>query len=134
MSQHEAPPEETIRHIVQGINELWLSRRYEEIGGLVHEDVVVAPPGLEARVHGRAAYVRSYRDYDRAATTHEFSPGEPQIDVVGDVAVAVAPFSIVYEVEGVTHRESGRDILVLARAGGEWRVAWRTMQTEPAEQ
>ena len=133
MSDHEASVEQAIRSVVESINQLWLSRSYEEIGGLVHEDVVVAPPGLEARVVGRDAYVRSYRDYDQAATTHEFSPGEPQIDVVGDVAVAVAPFSIVYEVDGTTHREKGRDILVLSRSGGEWRVAWRTMQTEPAE-
>ncbi len=133
MSHPGVSAEEAIRSVVESINELWLSRRYEEIGGLVCEDVVVAPPGLATRVGGREAYVRSYRDYDQAATTHEFSPGEPQIDVVGDVAVAVTPFFIVYEVEGVTHRESGRDILILSRSGGEWRVAWRTMQTEPAE-
>lgn len=64
------------------------------------------------------------------ATTHEFSPGEPEIDIVGNVAVAVCPFFVVYELEGKTYREKGRDVLVLSRSAGEWRVVWRTMQTE----
>jgi len=107
-----------------------LSKRYAEIGELLSEDAVIAPPGFDGRIRGREAYVESYRAYDQAATTHEFSPGEPEIDIVGDVAVSVCPFSIVYELDGKTYREKGREVLVFSRSAGEWKVVWRTMQVE----
>lgn len=132
MTGGKATDEASIRRVVRRINELWADKRYDEIGELLAEDVVIAPPGLEVRVRGRDAYVQSYRDYDAAATTHEFAPGEPQVDVVGDAAVAVCPFYIVYERDGRTYRENGRDLLFFSRQGGRWCVAWRTMVSEPA--
>jgi hypothetical protein len=134
MQKREVSHEEEIRRVVRRINELWLGKRYDDIGELLSEHAVIAPPGFDGRIHGREAYVQSYRDYDQAATTHEFSPGEPEIDVVGDVAVALCPFFVVYELEGRTYRENGRDMLILSRSTGEWRVIWRTMQTGSVEQ
>lgn len=134
MQHREPSPEEAIGDVVRRINALWLSQRYDEIGELLAEDAVIAPPGSDERVRGREAYVQSYREYDRSATTYDFSPGEPEIDVMGDVAVAVCPFRIRYELEGRTYREKGRDLLVLSRSTGPWRVVWRTLQTEPAEE
>lgn len=93
--------------------------------------MVIAPPGSTERVSGRDAYVGSYRQYDDTATTHEFRAETPQIDIVGGVAVAVCPFFIDYELQGTRHRESGKDLLVFRRIDGEWRVIWRSMQTEP---
>jgi ketosteroid isomerase-like protein len=123
---------ETVRGVVREINEHWRNKRYERIGELLADDVVIAPSGSGDRVQGRSAYVQSYRDYDQAARTLEFHPGDPRIDVVGDVAVAVCPFDIAYEIEGKTHREHGRDVLVMSRSDGSWKVVWRTMQTEAA--
>ncbi len=134
MPNREVSHEEAVRRVVRRIHELWLSKRYDEIGELLSEQVVIAPPGSGERIRGREAYVQSYREYDQAATTHEFSPGEPEIDIVGDVAIAVSPFSVVYEMNGETFRESGRDLLVFSRSADEWHVVWRTMQTDPAEQ
>ena len=133
MDDRTSADRKAIRSAVEKINGLWLAGRYDEIGDFLADDVVVAPPGSDARVRGRAAYVQSYRDYDRAAVTKDFVPSEPQVDVVGDVAVAVCPFFIEYEMQGEVHREKGRDILVFIRAEGKWLVAWRTMQTEPVE-
>ena len=134
MRNLEASHEEAVRRVIRRINELWLSKRYDEIGELLSEHAVIAPPGFDGRIRGREAYLQSYREYDQAATTHEFSHGEPEIDVVGDVAVAVCPFFVIYELEGRTYRENGRDMLVLSHSTGEWRVVWRTTQTESAEQ
>ncbi|MFC1852073.1 YybH family protein [candidate division CSSED10-310 bacterium] len=132
MPDEESSPKETIRRIVRRINDLWLSKRYDDIRESLSEHVVIAPPGFDGRLRGREVYVQSYRDYDHAATTHEFSPGEPEIDVMGDVAVAVCPFFVVYELEGNIYRENGQDTLVLSQSTGEWRVVWRTMHSEPA--
>src|SRR5262245_38982318 len=75
--------------VVHGINEHWRAKRYDRIGELLSQDVAMAPPGFAARARGRGAYVQSYRDYDAAATTLEFSTGDPQVDLAGDTAVAV---------------------------------------------
>jgi hypothetical protein len=125
--------QEKIRHTMEEINRLWLAGEYDEIGAFLDEQAVILAPGFEQSICGREAYVQSYRDYDKAAKTHEFSPGEPRIDVIGDVAVAVCPFFVVYELAGRTYRERGHDVLVLSRSGGKWLVAWRTMKAEPSE-
>jgi ketosteroid isomerase-like protein len=134
MVKREPSHQEAVRRVVQRINELWLSRDYKQIGELIAESAVIAQPGSDQCIRGREAYVQSYRDYDQAATTQEFSPGEPQVDVIGDVAVAICPFRIVYDLQGKTYREKGNDILVLSRATGEWLVVWRTLQAQPAEE
>lgn len=130
----EATIEETIRHVIERINTCWQEKRYDEIGAFLAEDAVIAAPGSNQRVRGRDAYVQSYRDYDQAVTTHEFNASDPQIDVVGNVAVAVCPFSVVYEMGGETYRESGRDILMFLKSGNNWIVVWRTMQVVSSEQ
>jgi len=133
MLDRKSSDEDEIRRVIRRINELWLSKKYDEIGELISEDAVIVPPGFTKRVRGREAYIQSYRDYDQAATTKELSPGEPQIDIMGDVAVAVCPFFIIYELESKTYREKGHDMLVLFRTEGNWRIVWRTMQTESAQ-
>lgn len=133
MRDEESEHKKTILQVIDRIHDLWLKKGYDEIGELLLEDVVIAPPGFEKRIHGRAAYVQSYREYDRSAITREFSPGVPEIDVVGDTAVAVCPFHVVYELDGREYQEKGRDILVFSRDAGAWKVAWRTMQIESAK-
>jgi ketosteroid isomerase-like protein len=132
MTNQASTDEAHVRIAVHEINEHWRTGQYERIGARLADDAVIAPPGFDGRVRGRAAYIQSYRDYDQAATTLEFSAGEPQVDVVGDVAVAVTPFDVVYELHGTRHHEKGHDILVFSRLRGEWTVVWRTMQVAPA--
>jgi ketosteroid isomerase-like protein len=126
--------EARIRSAAREINEHWRAGQYDHIGARLADDAVIAPAGFDGRVRRRGAYIQSYRDYDQTATTLEFSAGEPQVDVVGDVAVAVTPFDVVYEVDGTRHRENGHDILVFSRLRGEWTVVWRTMQVAPTGQ
>lgn len=131
MVNQSSTDHEAIRRAVREINEHWRGKRYDGIGAFLAEEAVIAPPGFGPRVCGRGAYVQSYRDYDEAATTLEFSASDPDVDVVGDVAVAVCPFRVVYQVQGTIHREHGYDILVFSRLRGEWKVVWRTMQITP---
>jgi ketosteroid isomerase-like protein len=133
MPYQASSDEEAIRHVIQQITASWLNKQYDDIGLFIAEHAVIAPPGSTARVRGRAAYIQSYRDYDQAATTLAFTPEEPEIDIIGDVAVALCPFVVVYELEGERHQAVGRDMLVLARRADAWQVIWRTMHTESAE-
>jgi ketosteroid isomerase-like protein len=132
MTKQASTDEAHVRSAVHEINEHWRAGQYERIGARLADDAVIAPPGFDGRVRGRGAYVQSYRDYDQAATTLQFSAGEPQVDVVGDVAVAVTPFDVVYDLRGTRHHENGFDILVFSRQRGEWTVVWRTMQVAQA--
>jgi hypothetical protein len=122
-----------IRDQIELINDSWRNQNYHQIGTCVSTDVIIAPPGTDTRVQGRDAYVQSYRDYDNAATTMEFNPAEPEIDILGDTAVAICPFTIVYRMNDKTYNEAGRDILVFTRSAGKWLVAWRTMLTSAAQ-
>jgi ketosteroid isomerase-like protein len=122
-----------IRDIVAAINRAWVGGDYDAIGQYVEEHVVMAPPGFDGRVLGRAAYVASFRQFAEVAATQNFSPGTPHVDVVGHTAVAVCPFRIVYQLEGETYREQGADILVFAHTNGTWKVAWRTVTSQPED-
>lgn len=131
MTDQESADREAIQTIVRVINVHWRDGQYDRISNWLADDVIIAPPGSDTRIRGCDAYVQSYRDYDQSVTTVEFSNSDPQIDVVADVAVAVCPFVVVYDLEGTRYREKGRDTLVLSRSHGKWIVVWRTMQTEP---
>jgi ketosteroid isomerase-like protein len=122
-----------IREIVRTINEAWRTGDYDAIGQYVADHVVMAPPGFEGRVLGRQAYVASFRQFAEVATTHDFTTGVPQVDVIGVTAVAVCPFAITYELEGRTYREEGSDILVFALATAGWKIVWRTLVSEPKD-
>ncbi len=128
-SSHKA----AILQLIRQITDHWLKKRYDEIGELLSEDVVIAPPGFERRICGREAYVESYRAYDQSAVTHEFKPEEPEIDIMGETAIAICPFFVVYEIKDKIYREKGHELLVLSRSTGQWQVIWRTMQNTPVQ-
>lgn len=121
---------EAIKGIIQAISECWRLKEYEGIGAFLAEDVVISPPHSDERIRGRAAYVKSYRDYDQLAETLEYMPGDPKVDLVGDTAVAVCPFEVIYKLQGSKHHEKGKNILVFSLSHGRWKVVWRTMQVE----
>src|SRR5262245_51861981 len=122
-----------IRSIVAAINEAWTTGRFDAIGQYVADHVVMAPPGQDSRVLGRDAYVASFRQYAEATWTESFKPLTPRVDVIGNTAVAVCPFSIVYEIDGSRYAEKGFDILVFARTADGWKIVWRTLTSEPEE-
>ncbi|MCI0442562.1 nuclear transport factor 2 family protein [bacterium] len=127
-----SPDPESVLRVVNKINESWLAKNYDEIGSCLDDSVIIAAPGSNNRIKGREAYVQSYRDYDTVAKTLQFNTEEPQIDIIGDTAVAICPFDITYELKDKIYHERGSEILILVRKNSEWRVVWRTMQSEPA--
>ena len=121
---------DAIKGIVQAINECWKLRDYDGIGSYLADDVVVVPPQSDKRISGRAAYLQSYRDYDQMAETLKYLPGDPKVDLIGDIAIALCPFEVVYKYQGTEHHEKGQNILVFTFSQGSWKVVWRTMKVE----
>jgi ketosteroid isomerase-like protein len=116
---------------VDSLTRAWLEGRYSDIGPLVHDDVVIVPPGGAPPARGREAFVRSFADFGSAAKIHDFSAEPAVIDSWGSTAVAYCPFTIDYEISSGRYRESGVDLLVFTKAAGGWQICWRTMISQP---
>ena len=113
--------------IVQRINRAWRRGDADGMGELFHADAVIVHPGFEGRTVGREACVESYREFTAQATVRRLAELDPQIDVVGDTAVVTYGFEIDYDMGRETRAEKGRDVFVLTRGKGSWRVVWRTL-------
>lgn len=128
----EMTEESRIRDVIRGITAAWRGGRIDDLERFYRPDVVFVQPGLGGRLEGREACVESYRQFLAVATVHDYAEEEPVIDRFGEVAVGTTRFEIDYELDGARHRESGHDVLVLARDAYGWRVAWRTLLPERA--
>jgi uncharacterized protein (TIGR02246 family) len=119
--------------LVRRSNRAWMAGAAHEVANLFDEKAVVVAPGLQGRVEGRDAVVRSYEEYVHRARTHSFEELEHSIDVFGDLAVVAYRFALRYTLNGEDgeHDETGQEVLVLRHSAGGWKVLWRT-QT-PAE-
>jgi ketosteroid isomerase-like protein len=126
----EEVDKKAIQEVLQKLNDCWHQKQYDKMGAYIAEEVVIVPPGSSERVRGRESYIQSYKDYDSAAVTTEFLPGELQIDLFGDIAVVLFPFFIAYELQGISHREHGKEALLLKRTRETWQILWRTMESE----
>jgi hypothetical protein len=62
--------EDEIQDIVREINEAWLERPPADLARFLHDEIVIAPPGLQGRVQGRRAAVDSYEQFAEAAAVH----------------------------------------------------------------
>src|SRR5689334_14846938 len=85
--------------LLRRINAAWLEGRPRDLAPLFHPHVVMRTPGSTGRVEGREAMVDGFVQFVEGAKLHAFEPGEPQVDVIGDTAVASLGFTMVYEIE-----------------------------------
>ena len=118
---------EQVRSLLGRINEAWLKGYPEKLNECFHNDIVVRGPDFQEMARGRGACVTSYADFIRLATVEDFQAAEPVIDLIGDVAVTMSPWTIRYRMNDRDYHESGRDLLVLIRQEGGWQVAWRSV-------
>src|SRR6267378_577384 len=83
-----------IWELVRRSNRAWVSGAAHEVAALFDEAAVMIAPGLQGRVEGRDAIVRSYEDYIHHARTHSFEEEEHSIDVFCVLAVVTYLFAI----------------------------------------
>ena len=123
--------DEAIRELTRRINNAWLTRRTDELVGCLHPAMVIAAPGLQVRVEGREACIKSDDDFMGAAVVDEYHESDPTIDVCGDTAVATFGWEMAWTMDGRSHRERGHDLFVFGRQDGRWWAVWRTMLAAP---
>lgn len=109
------------------INQAWLDGRINDLVPFVHPDIVIVIPGFVGRAEGRDALLGGFRDFCENAAVHEFREHDLEVDVVGDTAVVMFRYEMVYERSGERYRATGRDLWVLQLEADEWRAVWRTM-------
>jgi uncharacterized protein (TIGR02246 family) len=121
-----------IWELIRRSNRAWVAGAPHEVATLFADDAVVIAPGLQGRIAGREAIVRSYEEYVHHARTHSFEELEHSIDVFGDLAVATYRFSVRYTLSGEDGErdETGQEILVLRRGPAGWKATWRTQTLE----
>jgi ketosteroid isomerase-like protein len=126
-----------VKDLVRAINDSWLSKTPDKIPKILadcfHEDMMIKGCNLETLASGREACVRSYIDFVKQAKISAFSQNEPEIQVVGDTAIATYGWNITYTLDDKEYRESGHDVFVFSRRHGKWLAIWRAMLTEPQE-
>lgn len=124
-------PATEILSVIRRITSAWLDGPPEEIVErvlpLLEPNVVMCGPNFQVIARGADTLAASYEQFVRSATVREFSAPDPDIHASGDTAVAVCPWTMTYTLNDQTYTESGHDLLVLNRAGGQWRVVWRAM-------
>jgi len=112
---------------VQQINRAWLQGRVDDLGPLLHPDVVMVFPGFGGRSAGQKEFLAGFVDFCRQAKVHDFQQRDQQVDTIGDTAVVSFAYEIVYERSAQRYRATGRDLWVLARQDHAWLAIWRTM-------
>lgn len=117
-----------IWELIRRSNQAWASGAVHQVADLFDDAAVLVAPGLQGRLEGREAIVKSYEDYVHHARTHAFEELEHAIDIFGDTAVATYRFSVRYTLNGEEGErdDTGQEILVLRRGAGGWKAIWRT--------
>jgi ketosteroid isomerase-like protein len=109
------------------LNRAWVEGRFDELGPMVHEQIVVALPGFGERKRGREGFVAGHREFGRIAKIHDFTEHDAQIDVISDTAVATYRYELIYEREDRRYRSLGRALWVLRLHGAAWLAVWTTI-------
>ena len=121
-SKHEA-----VVATVQRINRVWLVGRVEDLGPMIHPEIVTVFPGFTGRMQGREEFLAGFLDFRENAKIHEFRDYDYQSDIAGNTAVATFQWEMVYERSGERYRSTGRDLWVFQSQDDAWIAVWRTM-------
>jgi hypothetical protein len=111
---------------VQAMDRCWMERRYDDLASYIAEEVVMVAPGGQGRMEGLDAAVESYREFMSRSHVDRYETSGHIVTERGDAAVVEYGWDMEWESDGAGHSASGREILMLARRGGAWRVVWRT--------
>jgi len=111
---------------VERMDRCWMEGRFSDLEGFLAPDVVFVAPGGAARSEGLAVAIESYRQFMSHAKVHRFEASDHVVTLRGDTAVVEYQWQMDWTAGAVDHHEVGREVLVLSRRDGGWRLVWRT--------
>lgn len=112
--------------LVESMDRCWIERRFDDLAAFLAPDIVMVAPGGTGRIEGLSAAAESYREFMDRSRIARFDARDHAVTERGDTAIVEYRWDMAWESEGASHEATGRELLVLARRGGEWRVVWRT--------
>ena len=121
-SKHEA-----VVATMRRINRVWLDGQVDDLGPMVHPEIITVFPGFAGRMQGRDEFLAGFRDFCENANVQEFRDHDYQSDVAGNIAVATFQYEMIYERSGERYRSTGRDLWIFQSQGENWIAVWRTM-------
>lgn len=133
------PPFETdaqreVWDVLQRINAAWLHGELENLPGVLHERMVIVPPGFQQRIEGAEACAQGYEAFARAATVESYAESDASVEVYGATAVVSYHYELTYTMEGTHYQDVGHDVYVFAHEDGRWQAVWRTLVPVPGVQ
>lgn len=120
-----------IGHLVEELNDCWISERLEDLSIYFHENAIGIKPGTTEKVIGREELIDSYRDFVEVSDVKDFEITDMVVDIFDTTAVVLYTFRILYRMEITNYDEEGREILVMNRHGDHWVIVWRTQAMIP---
>lgn len=125
------PERDEIQGLIGRINQAWLKGNPEELKEYFHDDMVIKGPHFELMGTGKAACIKSFEDFLRAAKIHDFKESDVQVDLFGPTAVATFAWEIDYAIGAQNYHETGHDVFVFVRSNGKWQAVWRAVLPSP---
>lgn len=117
---------------VTAMDDCWMQGHLEDLENFLAEDVVLVAPGGKLRIAGVKEAIESYRQFTSCAEVSRFQTHDHVVSQRGDTAVVEYEWEMTWSSSGEEHNDIGREVLVLARRNGNWRVVWRTQIPESA--
>jgi ketosteroid isomerase-like protein len=111
---------------VEAMDRCWMECRYGDLESYIASDVVMVAPGGQGRIEGLDAAADSYREFKERAQVHHYRTSGHLVTQRGDAAIVEYGWDMDWDSDGSSHSATGREVLVLSRRDGNWRVVWRT--------
>lgn len=112
---------------MRAINRAWLEGRVDDLGRMVHPEIVMTLPGFAGRIRGSADFLLGFKEFCDSATILQFEESDQQVDRISQTAVLAFRYDMLYERLGQRYRATGRDLWVFEEKEGEWLAVWRAM-------
>ncbi|HKI98117.1 MAG TPA: nuclear transport factor 2 family protein [bacterium] len=112
---------------LQRLNAAWLHGELDNLSELLHERMVIVPPGFQQRIEGAVACAEGYQEFARLATVESYEESDATVEVFGATAIVSYLYQLTYTMEGASYQDSGHDLYVFVHEDGRWQAVWRTL-------
>jgi ketosteroid isomerase-like protein len=112
---------------MQRLNAAWLHGELDNLADVLHERMVIVPPGFQQRIEGAVACAEGYREFAQSATVQSYEESDARVEVFGATAIVSYLYSLTYTLEDASYQDSGHDLYVFVHEDGRWQSVWRTL-------
>lgn len=110
----------------ESLDRCWMEGRFDDLAAFLADDVVFVAPGGQRRSEGLTRAIESYRQFTSHAQVNRFETSDYIATLRGDTAILEYHWQMDWIAAGTAYSEAGREVLVISRRDGNWRVVWRT--------